>query len=431
VLTLVNKLTMTGITMGSIYYMSPEQIQGAATLDARADLYSVGVTLYQLVTGKRPFDGDSQYAIMAAHLEKTPVPPVSIDPSLPRPISDVILMSVTKDPNGRFQTAGAFRNALAAVAATIAGPAAPAFAATPPASGRAPFATAPPVAPGIAAAPGATMPVMAHQPPPSMPPPPMRPPAMAAPPKSGKRGLWMALGGLAVAAAIVGVIEFGPWKNAKAVSPVPQTAAAQPAPQAQPAPTADTSAQPAQPSPSTPPQQDTTPPPQSAPAPSQQTLAAARPAARPAPGGNGQSSAALDARRQETQYSGLQPLAAPPMQQAQQQPLQPQDQQRVEAPPLPAAPAGPSREEVMKAREHSAKLQVRADSIRSSLQSLRRAQQSQGLSLNARFTQPEGLMNTYLQNANQALNAGDLAAAKEFGDKAERQIEILEKLLNQ
>jgi len=50
--------------------MSPEQIKGAATLDARADLYSVGVSLYELATGKRPFDGDSQFAIMAAHLEK-------------------------------------------------------------------------------------------------------------------------------------------------------------------------------------------------------------------------------------------------------------------------------------------------------------------------------------------------------------------------
>ena len=77
------KLTMTGTTMGSLYYMSPEQIQGAAALDARSDLYSVGVSLYELVTGKRPFDGDSQFAIMAAHLEKAPVPPVTHRPAAP------------------------------------------------------------------------------------------------------------------------------------------------------------------------------------------------------------------------------------------------------------------------------------------------------------------------------------------------------------
>src|SRR5262249_10770571 len=63
-----HRLTGTGMTLGSLYYMSPEQIQGSTSLDGRADLYSVGVSLYELVTGKRPFDGDSQYAIMAAHL---------------------------------------------------------------------------------------------------------------------------------------------------------------------------------------------------------------------------------------------------------------------------------------------------------------------------------------------------------------------------
>src|SRR5260370_4912745 len=91
--------------------MSPDQIQGSVTLDARADLYSLGVSLYELVTGKRPFDGDSQYAIMAAHLEKTPAPPIEVDPKLPRLLNDVILMSVMRDPNARFQSAPAFRNA--------------------------------------------------------------------------------------------------------------------------------------------------------------------------------------------------------------------------------------------------------------------------------------------------------------------------------
>src|SRR5215813_7029755 len=99
------KLTMTGTTLGSLYYMSPEQIMGNQPLDARADLYSVGVSLYELVTGKRPFDGDSQFAIMSAHLEKTPVPPVTIDPSLPQALNDLILMSVAKEPGQRFQTA--------------------------------------------------------------------------------------------------------------------------------------------------------------------------------------------------------------------------------------------------------------------------------------------------------------------------------------
>src|SRR2546429_7488185 len=107
------KLTMTGTTMGSLYYMSPEQIKGMANLDARSDLYSVGVSLYELVTGKRPFDGDSQFAIMSAHLEKTPVPPVVIDPKLPPALNDLILLSVQREAADRFQSAAAFRNALA------------------------------------------------------------------------------------------------------------------------------------------------------------------------------------------------------------------------------------------------------------------------------------------------------------------------------
>jgi serine/threonine-protein kinase len=91
-----HKLTQTGTTVGSLYYMSPEQIQGVTAPDARSDLYSVGVSLYELVTGKRPFDGDSQFAIMSAHLQGTPVPPVTIDPRLPQLLNDVILMLVAK-----------------------------------------------------------------------------------------------------------------------------------------------------------------------------------------------------------------------------------------------------------------------------------------------------------------------------------------------
>ena len=114
------RLTMTGTTMGSLYYMSPEQIQGAATSMRASDLYSLGVSLYELVTGKRPFDGDSQFAIMSAHLEKTPVPPVDHRSAAAAVLNDVILMSVAKDPNARFQTAGAFATRCAACSERLA-----------------------------------------------------------------------------------------------------------------------------------------------------------------------------------------------------------------------------------------------------------------------------------------------------------------------
>jgi hypothetical protein len=90
----------------------------------------------------------------------------------------------------------------------------------------------------------------------------------------------------------------------------------------------------------------------------------------------------------------------------------------------------PSRAEVMASRERRAQLDARASGIHTTLQSLQRSQAASGLNLNARFTEPASLMDTYLKAASDALRDNDLASAKDFMDKAERQVEILEKLLN-
>ncbi len=112
------KLTQTGQTMGSFYYMSPEQINGSA-LDERADLYSMGISLYEIVTGRVPFSGDSAYSVMAAHLHSDPTPPIELDPKLPDLLNEIILMSIAKEPARRFQSADAFGNALKSAAGML------------------------------------------------------------------------------------------------------------------------------------------------------------------------------------------------------------------------------------------------------------------------------------------------------------------------
>jgi len=105
------RLTAPGMALGSLYYMSPEQLK-AEPLDARSDLYSLGATLYECVTGRHPFQGDSFYAILRGHLDERPLPPLQLSPDIPDGLSQVIEKSLEKSPERRFQTAEEFRDAL-------------------------------------------------------------------------------------------------------------------------------------------------------------------------------------------------------------------------------------------------------------------------------------------------------------------------------
>jgi eukaryotic-like serine/threonine-protein kinase len=112
------RLTGAGMALGSLYYMSPEQVR-AQPFDARSDIYSAGVTLYESVTGRRPIDGDSFHAIMMGHLEQAPIPPAQLSPQIPAELSSIIERSIEKAPEHRFQSAGEFRAALLRIYAEV------------------------------------------------------------------------------------------------------------------------------------------------------------------------------------------------------------------------------------------------------------------------------------------------------------------------
>ena len=109
---LQGELTRPGTTVGSLNYMSPEQAQGGCTVDGRADLYSLGVTMYELLTGKQPFEDESAYVVLHRQLHVDPQPPSQLNPLLSRSINDLVLKALQKDPAKRFQNAAAFSDAL-------------------------------------------------------------------------------------------------------------------------------------------------------------------------------------------------------------------------------------------------------------------------------------------------------------------------------
>lgn len=104
-----------GSMVGTLKYMSPEQVQGRP-IDARADLFAAGIVLYQLLTGKRPFDGDTDFATIQQIVGHTPVPPSSFNPMLPAAIDAVVAKALAKSRDQRYASAQDFLAALQAAA---------------------------------------------------------------------------------------------------------------------------------------------------------------------------------------------------------------------------------------------------------------------------------------------------------------------------
>ena len=105
------RLTTTGALVGSMHYIAPEHISGEPH-DARSDIYAVGVTLYEMITGRLPIEGTTHIQVIAGHLQHAPVPPSQINPKIPVGFSAAVMRALAKNPRDRWQTAEAFLQAL-------------------------------------------------------------------------------------------------------------------------------------------------------------------------------------------------------------------------------------------------------------------------------------------------------------------------------
>jgi eukaryotic-like serine/threonine-protein kinase len=405
-----HSLTMTGTTLGSLGYMSPEQVQGEAT-DARSDLYSVGVSLYEMVTGQRPFRADSDFSLMTAHVRELPKPPIELQPGLPPALNEIILMSISKDPAQRFQSAEAFANALSSVrvAASAANAAAlkaseastaectilPSIPANPP---KQPVAPARPMADAKPTAGSVPAPVVT-------------PPA---PLPGGHRGLYMALGALIVLAVLVvgGIYLPRHSKTEARQGETEKGEAQQSPPAASPTNVSVHNAIPAATAPVT------------AVSNSQMSDATqpAPPATAPAEGtSNAAQSTPIPAQAPVRHTSKINPQ---PMTAEQQSPSSLQSTNESATPDQPAAAI--NRDDVERQVDQ---LSNRAAAVNGSLERLQQQQSAAGYGLRGDMAARQASMNTNLSKAESAMERGDLATAKKRADMAESDAEALEHFL--
>src|SRR5262249_21777695 len=115
ILSETTRLTQTGAVMGTPAYMAPEQWNGQP-IDARTDIYALGVMMYEVLSGKVPFNAETPFRMMYMHLSETPPPVRTLNPGLPREVEQVLLKALAKDADQRFPSVNemteAFREAL-------------------------------------------------------------------------------------------------------------------------------------------------------------------------------------------------------------------------------------------------------------------------------------------------------------------------------
>jgi serine/threonine-protein kinase len=105
------RMTRAGNIIGTLEYMAPEQVKGAET-DGRSDIYSLGMMLYEVLTGRLPFQTENEFELMKLQIEAMPPSPRGINPAIPEEVEAAIMKAIQKNPDARFQTAGEFRELL-------------------------------------------------------------------------------------------------------------------------------------------------------------------------------------------------------------------------------------------------------------------------------------------------------------------------------
>jgi serine/threonine-protein kinase len=369
-------LTMTGSTVGSLDFMSPEQVKSEPT-DERSDLYSVGVSLYQMVTRQRMFRATSGYSIMEGHVKETPRPPIEIQPAVPKAVSDLIMMSVAKDPAQRFQTADAFRNALAQIRSSLPQQvnqdATLTVTGAPPEAGR-PLTPSPPPLENVGATPSAVV----------------VPPA----PAEGGRGMLLVVAAVVLLAVLAAAWIYKSHQRTETVAPGMASA-----PTSTPTPSASTPA-------ASPPVQDANAVAQPAPG------SAPNPPTSPAP----ETAPRTSANKRTGNASanaGMQPGGSVPDSRAQDE----------------AAAALAQKKLLDDMETEDDHLESRAAAVESSLDTLEQQMRSQGLGLRGDMVAARGNMRNDLAKAKQAMDSADTDRARHYLDLAHHEVEKLEAFL--
>ena len=417
-------LTMTGTTLGSLNYMPPEQVKGEPA-DNRSDLYSLGVSLYELVTGELPFQAESNYAMMAAHLQETPRPPIVVRPGIPQPLNQIILMSMAKSPAQRFQSADAFRAALKSVPTQ--------GARTQPMAGAA-SVTIPPSVSGASAplfqdalsgaSPETLMDSPAQQRTQPLEAPPAPGPQVPAPvvARSGHRGIYIGLGAFIVVAVLFAAGLYLPRRirtqagGNKSMFPPQQS-------QTSPTPPASSTPAPSESQSTTTPSQPSSPVPPSSPGDTSGSSASPEtPAQPPASADSNSGGNAAKSIKRTSSVSGRKNSTASSSK-AHQEPAQ------SSASGDASQAQGADAAEAEEVEQRYVDLNSRSTAVSQSLDTLKQQQARQGYGLRTDIVAAEQRMQSNLTKAQYFMQRQDTKNAKKYLDMAEGELQTIEKFL--